>query len=117
MPTPDTGERLALIVWPAEVYAEWWNDARPQGRAKVYVTDRRVIVWTAPTIPEAPNQPVYEVPRIALEATHSTAVKRDRSTFHGQVRLDTDRGPLTITRAQGCGCHHPLTAVGPPVAW
>lgn len=110
-PIVDAAERLHLDIWPAEVFHP---DAREVPfRARVFVTDRRVVVWTTDVVDGRET-----VPRIHTDVAYTNdPPERQRGTFHGQLRLETDQGTVYVTRATGCGCGSPLKALDPPSGW
>ena len=100
-------ERLHLDVFPAEVFAPN-HAAAPQAKARVFVTDRRVVVWV-----RGPDGPVTLID----EALASEPPERNRGTFRGQLHLETATGPVNVTRA-GCKCGMgTLGALEAPARW
>lgn len=112
-PIVETAERLHLDVLSGEVYAPKLAEAPV--RCRVFVTDRRVIAWTAPV----DEHGRYGEPVLLLDERYDgEAPDRNRGSFHGQLRFETaNAGVVYLTRGSGCGCHSPLTALDPPVSW
>jgi hypothetical protein len=113
MRTDTEAETLRRDIFPAEVYVPYLG--RGPMLARVFVTDRRVIVWTAE--PAAPL-PGWKSPvRLVDEPVVGDLPARDRGSFFGQLRVDTASGPVHVTKAGGCGCGSPLKALSAPVGW
>lgn len=95
-------EKLHLEVFPANVFAPKHSEF-DQTQAKVFVTDRRVIVWV-----EGSGEPIVD------EAITGTVPQATLASLPGELRLDTVTGPVFVTRGQGCGCRSPLRLIDAP---
>lgn len=79
-------------------------------RARVFVTDRRVLVYVA-----TEDRKVELAEDVAILGDPP---ERNRGTLGGgRVFIETADGPLTIAPAGGCGCGSPLKSMTRPVAW
>lgn len=100
-------DQLVRDCWPAEVFAPE-VDAAPF-RARVFITRSRIIAWReSGGLP----QKVIDVP----VPDGASLPNRDRGSFYGQVRFDTEVGAMHIT-AGGCKCGSALNALQPPAPW
>jgi hypothetical protein len=100
--TTATDERLHRDIFPAEVFAPGLLE-HPQ-KARVFVTTNRLVVMgEAGTVIDEPI--TGEVPQ------------RTRATLQGELRVETAKGTVYVTRGEGCGCKSSLKGVDPPVPW
>lgn len=99
--------QLIRDCWPAEVFAPE-VDAAPF-RARVFITTDRIIAWR--------EQGGLPVKAIDVPVPDPSALPdRNRGSFFGQVRFDTEAGAVHIT-AGGCKCGSTLNALSPPAPW
>jgi hypothetical protein len=111
-------ELLRRDVHPAEVLL-------PDGRllldARVFVTDRRLLVWKAG---DAGVRQVLEMP-LAAEAPAASRQSLNGGNLELVVREVAQAGKGTLSRqatvlvnqGHGCGCGSPLKALAAPVSW
>lgn len=99
-------DRLHRDLFPAEVTLDGVLLA---SQARVFITGTEVLVYEAKE-----DRSIVQVARLDID--QAPMVARGVS-FFGSVQLVTPVGPLSLNRARGCGCHSPLKAMDPPVAW
>jgi hypothetical protein len=101
-----TTEILARDCFPVETYAVHIA-AAPIHPTRVFVTSERIQVWS-----EVDRQPV-----LLTEAKITEPVERDRGTLQGQIKVETELGPIFVTKGRGCGCGSSLRALSRPCDW
>lgn len=102
-------ERLLRDVHPVEVSV----DGRVLRAARVFVTTDRLVAYI-----EGRAEMGRRRPQIALSAalTAERPEKR-RDSLPGPLTIETDAGPVTLSRGRGCGCGSSLKLLGPLAPW
>lgn len=105
-------ELLRRDVHPAEVLL-------PGGRllleARVFVTDRRLLVW------KVKDGRVQQVVEMALVGEPPQASRQSLNGGHLELAVvsqdDHSSRAVLVNQGAGCGCHSPLKLLGSPVPW
>lgn len=105
--TVTTDERLHRDIYPAEVLAP--GQLEHPRKARVFITDSRLLVWSS-TASGTPDV-------LIDEAITGDVPQRTRATLQGEMRVETAKGTVFVTRGEGCGCKDRLRSVDPPVPW
>jgi hypothetical protein len=108
-------ETMCRDCHPVEAFAPTVHDA-PFRPCRVFVSSERLWVWEAKVAAPLPG---WFTPQLVFEARLTEeAPQRDRGTglCYG-FSLQTDQGPVHVTRMSGCGCGSPLKALSAPVGW
>jgi hypothetical protein len=103
--TTATAELLHRDLFPVEAYVPHADPVPHLARA--FITNQRIYVWVldGERVHELVNEPIEGEP--PSKATGS---------FFGQIKVDTEAGPVHLTKATGCGCGSPLRYLSPPVS-
>lgn len=99
-------EQLLRNLYPCEVTL---GGELLTSSARVFVTNRRVEVWTCPD-----KEPV-----LSTEVTTDDPPlgQFQGTVFVGSLTLETSGGTINLNRARGCGCHSPLFSLTTTIPW
>lgn len=97
-------ETMARDIFPADVIEV---GGRVFSNVRVFVTDQRIVVWRAKK----------SIPEIVINLALSEAVTPSQNVLEETLEVTTLTQGFLVSKRQGCGCHSPLKAIGPPAAW
>ena len=104
----ETAERLRRDLHPVEVTI----GDRVILAARVFVTDRRIVVYREGGGPDGRKRPT-----IAFSADVVEPVEPNAGSLTGPLVVETSEGTVRLNRGAGCGCHSVLKLLGPVAPW